>query len=119
MAEVHEVGFPKGLRAPVAQRSIESTASSLATRRRAGSSQLDLSEARREWNYDRIGLAADIRCECGSPRCQATAPAVAASYRRGTNQFVVASTHFVGGRVVRAADQFFVVELPARASGRV
>jgi hypothetical protein len=117
MAEVHGVGFPKGRGAPVAQRSTGPTAASLASRRRARSSQLDLSEARREWNYDRIGLGADLRCECGSPRCQATAPAIAASHRRGADQFVVASTHFVGGRVVKAADQFFVVELPARPGG--
>ena len=117
MAEIHEVGSPRSRgahRGAVAQRPTASTAPSLATRRRIRSSPLDLSEARRGWNYDRIGLVSDLRCECGSPRCQATVPAVAATHRREAGQFIVASTHFVGGLVVRAADQFFFVELPTR-----
>lgn len=120
MVEVPEVGLPRSRgahRAAVAQRPTASTAPSLATRRRIGSSPLDVSEARRAGNYDRIGLASDLRCECGSPRCHASVPAVAAKHRRGAGQFIVASKHFVGGSVVKAADQFFVVELPARPSG--
>lgn len=120
MAEVHEVGFPRsrgGRRAAVARRPIASTAASLATRRRIRSSPLDLSEARRAWNYDRAGLASGLRCECASPRCQAWVPAVAAAHRQEASQFIVASTHFVGGVVVKAADRFFVVELPSRPSG--
>jgi len=38
-------------------------------------------------------------------------------HRREAGQFIVASAHFVGGRVVKAADEFFVVELPARPGG--
>jgi hypothetical protein len=120
MAEVHEVGFPRSRgahRAAVARRPAPSTAPSLATRRRIQSSPLDLSEARRAWNYDRIGLASDLRCECASPRCQAWVPAVAATHRREAGQFIVASTHFVGGLVVKASNQFFVVELLTRQSG--
>ena len=120
MAEAHNVGFPRGRavrRAAAAQRPAAATAPSLATRRQARSSPLDLSQAQRAWNDDRVGLASDLRCECGSPRCHASVPAVAAKHRRGAGQFIVASKHFVGGSVVKAADQFFVVELPARPSG--
>jgi hypothetical protein len=43
-------------------------------------------------------------------------PAVAHAHRTGLAQFIVASAHFDGGLVVRAADRFFVVELRGHAA---
>ena len=68
-----------------------------------------LSEARRAWNRDRVGLVSDLRCECTRPSCRGRVPAVAESHRRRADQFVVAPAHFDDGVVVRAADRFFVV----------
>jgi hypothetical protein len=84
---------------------------SLAAREWIRSSPLALSEARRAWNRDRVGLVSDLRCECTRPSCRGRVPAVAEIHRRVANQFVVAPAHFDGGVVVRAADRFFVVEL--------
>jgi hypothetical protein len=84
---------------------------SLTTREWIRSSPLALSEARRAWNRDRIGLVSDLRCECTKPSCRGRVPAVAETHRRVADQFVVAPAHFDGGVVVRAADRFFVVEL--------
>ena len=82
-----------------------------ASRERVRSRQPVLSEARRAWNRDRIGLASGLRCECTRPGCRDRVPAVAETHRRAADQFVVAPAHFDGGVVVRAADRFFVVEL--------
>ncbi len=79
------------------------------------SSPLVLSEARRAWNRDRIGLVTDLRCECTRPSCRGRVPADAETHRRVVDQFVVAPAHFDGGVVVRAADRFFVVELRGHA----
>ena len=87
----------------------------LATRQRVRSSSLALSEARRAWNRDRIGLVSGLRCECTRPSCRGRVPAVAETHRRAADQFVVAPVHFDGGVVVRAADRFFVVELRGHA----
>jgi hypothetical protein len=89
----------------------------LPTRERVRSSPLALSEARRAWNRDRIGLVSGLRCECTKPSCRGRVPAVAESHRRGADQFVVAPAHFDDGVVVRAADRFFVVELRGRVIG--
>ena len=89
----------------------------LTTRQWIRSSPLALSEARRAWNRDRIGLVADLRCECTRPSCRGRVPADAESHRRGADQFVVAPAHFDDGVVVRAADRFFVVESRGRVTG--
>lgn len=91
--------------------------SNLATRQQIRSSSLPLGEARRAWNLDRIGLVTDLRCECTRPTCRATVPAVADTHRTKAAQFIVTSTHFDGGLVVRAADRFFVVEPRGDAVG--
>ena len=75
-----------------------------------------LSEARRSWNRDRLGLVSELRCECADPSCQAWVPAVAARHRKDPGEFVVVPTHFEDGLVVRAADVFFVVELRGPAT---
>lgn len=76
---------------------------------------LALSEARRAWNRDRIGLLAALRCECPHPACTGTVPVVAEVHRRMPDQFLVAPDHHDGGDVVKAADKFFVVELRAQS----
>jgi hypothetical protein len=75
-----------------------------------------LSEARRAWNRDRIGLAPYLRCECTKPTCRDRVPVVAETHRRGADQFVVAPAHFDDGVVVRAADRFFVIESRGQAT---
>ena len=90
----------------------------LTTRQWIRSSPLALSEARRAWNRDRIGLVSDLRCECTRPSCRGRVPAVAESHRRGADQFVVAPAHFDDRVVVRAADRFFVVVSRGRVIGR-
>jgi hypothetical protein len=95
-----------------------STDSNLAAREWIRSSPLALSEARRAWNRDRIGLVSGLRCECTSPSCRGRVPAVAETHRWAADQFVVAPAHFDGGVVVRAADRFFVVELREHAARR-
>ena len=88
---------------------------SLALREWIRSSPSVLSEARRAWNRDRIGLVSDLRCECTRPSCRDHVPAVAETHRRAADAFVVAPAHVDGGVVARAADQFFVVERRGRA----
>ncbi len=78
-------------------------------------SALAVSEARRAWNRDRIGLVSDLRCECTRLSCRDKVPAVAETHRRVADQLVVVPAHFDGGVVVRAADRFFVVESGGRA----
>jgi len=117
MAEVPQAAFPRSRGAHRAAL-VVGRSPSLATRARISSSALALSEARRAWNRDRIGLVSDLRCECPSPTCQAWVPAVAESHRGDAGLFIVASTHFNGGLVVRAADRFFVVEPRALAAGQ-
>jgi hypothetical protein len=95
----------------VAQRATPRARSKLSTRQSIRSSSLALGEARRAWNRDRIGLVSDLRCECTRPSCEALVPAVADTHRKEATQFIIASTHFDGGLVVRVADRFFVIEL--------
>jgi len=61
-------------------------------------------------NRERVGLVAELRCECGRPNCTETVPAVAEAHRGIGGRFVVVPAHFNDGVVVRAADRFFVVE---------
>jgi hypothetical protein len=123
MVEVSAVALSKGggaLRAAasVVRPGLPSTDSSLAAREWIRSSPLALSEARRVWNRDRIGLVSDLRCECTRPSCRGRLPAVAETHRRAADQFVVAPAHVDGGVVVRAADRFFVVDLRGQAIRR-
>ena len=120
MAEVPVAAF---LRRGVASRSAPgvgrpgppSADASLTVREWIRSGPLVLSEARRAWNRDRIGLVSVFRCECTRPSCRGGVPADAETHRRAVDQFVVAPAHFDGGVVVRAADRFFVVELRGHA----
>lgn len=106
-----------------ARRAVPSTARpraterDLATRQWIRSSPLGLSEARRAWNRDRIGLVADLRCECTRPSCRHRVPVAAEPHRRVAHQFVVSPAHYDVGVVVRAADRFFVVDLRAHGIG--
>jgi len=77
-------------------------------------------EARRSGNAELRGLVTERRCECALPDCRETFPAVAESYRGTADRFIVVPAHLGvvvtaatidDGRVVRAADRFFVVEL--------
>ena len=121
MPDIQEVAFPSTRRtadrsAPVVGPRLRSEVANLATRNRIRSNQHMLSEARRAWNRDRLGLGAELRCECADPSCQAWIPAVAEKHRKGPGEFVVAPTHFEDGLVVRAADVFFVVERRGHAT---
>ena len=71
---------------------------------------LTVSELRRADNRERIGLVAELQCECAHPNCRDTVPAVAERHRGIAERFVVMPAHFDGGVVVRAADRFFVVD---------
>jgi hypothetical protein len=117
MADVPEVAFPRSRgvdrAAPFVRPRLRSAGADVTTRNRIWSSQLMLSEARRAWNCDRLGLVSELRCECADARCQAWVPAVAATHRKDPEEFLVAPTHCDHGLVVRAADLFFVVELVA------
>lgn len=78
-----------------------------------------LSEARRAWNREHVGRVAELRCECAEPSCNDWLPAVADAHRGPASCFVVKPTHFNSavadsGVVVKAADQFFVVEIRQR-----
>jgi hypothetical protein len=99
----------------VAQPGAPSPDRSLATREWIRSTPLALSEARRTWNRDRIGLVSDLRCECTRPSCRHRVPAVADTHRSASDHFVVAPVHLDGGVVVRAADRFFVIESSGHA----
>ena len=66
----------------------------------------------------------ELRCECGRASCRETLPAAAESYRGNDGRIIVVPAHLGaivlltdldGGTVVRAADQFFVVELNENA----
>jgi hypothetical protein len=79
-----------------------------------------LMEARRAGNAELVGFDVELRCECALPNCRKTLPAVAELCRGTADRFIVAPVHlgvFVtpatidDGRIVRAADRFFVVEL--------
>ena len=78
--------------------------------------RLPLSEARRSWNGERVGLVSDLRCECARTSCRDTVPAVAATHRCLPDYFIVSPAHLDGNAVVRAADRFFVVESRRSAS---
>ena len=80
-----------------------------AVERRSGSERA-VSEARRARNLERIGLVFELRCECARPNCRDTVPAVAEAHRGMADRFVIVPAHFNGGVVMRAADQFFVVD---------
>ena len=115
MVEVPVATLPKGGNeyrgAPGAVRPRPpSRGSSLATDERIRWSPLALSEARRAWNRDRIGLVPVLRCECARSSCRDRVPSVADTHRKAPGQFVVTPAHFEWGVVVRAADRFFVVE---------
>jgi len=69
-----------------------------------------VSEARRAWNRERIGIASELRCECAHADCRRRLPAVAETHRGTAQRFIVTPEHLGGGNVVRAADSFFVVE---------
>ena len=69
-----------------------------------------VSEARRAWNGEHIGVVSELRCECAQPNCTDTVPAVAETHRGTAERFIVLPAHLIGGVVVRAADRFFVVE---------
>jgi hypothetical protein len=66
--------------------------------------------AQKAGNRERVGLVAELRCECGRPNCTETVPAVAEAHRGMGGRLVVVPAHFNDGMVVRAADRFFVVE---------
>ncbi len=77
-------------------------------------------EARRSGNAELRGLVARRFCECALPGCRETFPAAAEAYRGTADRFIVVPAHLGvvvtpanidDGRVVRAADRFFVVEL--------
>lgn len=89
------------------------TAAALMEARRAGNAALGASDAER-W------------CECALPDCRAMVPAVAELCRGTADRFIVVPAHLgvvvtpagiSDGRVVRAADRFFVVDLD-RSGGR-
>jgi len=101
MVEVQAAAFRRGRRA---------------YRAAVRSTPLALREARRTWNRDRIGLVAELRCECTRPSCRDRLPAVAERHRSAADQFLVAPAHLEDGVVVRAADRFFVVESCRRAT---
>ena len=120
MPDVPEVTLPTARGAyqlaPIVGRRLRTPGANLATRNRIRSNQLMLSEARRAWNRDRLGLVSELRCECADPRCQVWVPAVADTHRKDPGEFVVAPSHCDGGLVVRAADRYFVVELRGQAT---
>lgn len=77
-------------------------------------------EARRAGNALLGAADAELRCECTLPDCRNTFPAVAELCRGRADRFIVVPAHLgvvvtptniYEGRVVRAADRFFVVEL--------
>ncbi len=85
---------------------------------------LNLAPARRAGNLERSGFVGRLRCECGRPDCRETFPALAESHRGHAERFIVVPAHLgaivvladIGnGTVVRAADEFFVVELDENA----
>jgi hypothetical protein len=94
-----------------------------------------LAPARRAGNVERRGFLTRLRCECALPSCRETVPAGAESYRGTAERFIVVPAHLGAivtpanlddATVVRAADQFFVVELdgsagrfPARSERRL
>lgn len=116
MVEVPGVALPRtGRTSRVATRVVRPglrQGANIATRERIRSRSLALSEARRAWNRDRVGLVSALVCECARPNCRSLVPAVAEQHR-WAGQFVVAPAHFDGGDVVRAADRFFVVVIAA------
>jgi hypothetical protein len=73
-----------------------------------------LSERRRAENRQKIGVVAELRCECAVPSCRETLPAAADSHRGAADRFIVASAHLNGGTPVRVADRFFVVSAKER-----
>jgi hypothetical protein len=67
--------------------------------------------------WPRGDFVADLRCECGRPNCRETFPAVAEPHRGKPGHVIVAPNHYLGlGAVLRAADQFFVVEVNERSA---
>ena len=83
-----------------------------------------LAPARRAGNVERRGFVTWLRCECALPSCRETFPAGAESYRGTDERFIVVPAHLGAiatpanrhdATVVRAADQFFVVELDGSA----
>ena len=90
------------------------------TNRSPASGASAVMEARRAGNA-LLGVAdAELRCECTLPDCRETFPAAAELCRGRADRFIVVPAHLgvvvtpaniCDGRVVRAADRFFVVEL--------
>src|SRR5689334_16757295 len=104
MAEVPAVAFPRRGGAYRAASSIvqpKPPPAAVTTREQVRSSPVALREARRTWNRDRIGVAADLRCECTRPNCRDLVPAVAEKHRSAAGHFLVAPAHLDGGLVVR------------------
>ena len=77
----------------------------------------DMTRARATIRRTPRGLAT-VRCECGDPACRATVPAVAATHRGLSGRIVMTPSHLNGGTVVRAADEFFVVQPDRRTLQR-
>jgi hypothetical protein len=73
-----------------------------------------LSERRRAENRQKIGVVAELRCECAIPNCRETFPAAADNHRGAADRFIVAPVHLNGGTPVRVADRFFVISKKER-----
>lgn len=113
MVEVRAVGFPRSGRTWTSR----SADRDLTTGVRIPLRSLRLSEARRAWNRERIGLVSELLCECTRPTCRDTVPAVANTHRSMADHFLVAPAHVEGNVVIRAADRFFIVASRRSARG--
>ena len=113
MVEVRAVGFPRSGRTWTSR----SADRGLTTGVRIPLRSLRLSEARRAWNRERIGLVSELLCECTRPTCRDTVPAVANTHRSMADHFLVAPAHVEGNVVIRAADRFFIVASRRSARG--
>ena len=108
MADVPVVASPRRAGLDRARRGSRASRIESRPRPRPGGS---VSEARRAWNRERIGVGSELRCECARANCRHRLPAVAESHRGTGERFIVTPEHLGGGGVVRAADLFFVVVL--------
>jgi hypothetical protein len=62
----------------------------------------------RRWNHP----LDQMPCECGRPDCRETFPIGASVHRSALRDLLVSPSHYIFGQgtVVRAADEFFVVQ---------
>jgi hypothetical protein len=110
----------EALASPLLQRGLSRLPASGATAPKHIRTSSALMEARRAGNAELGGFDVELRCECALPNCRETIPAVAELCRGRADRFIVVPAHLgvvvtpaniYDGRVVRAADRFFVVEL--------